>query len=499
MFSTIIDVNKEMNHFSIHSLQINNKFESSNRILEFKELTNNLSVLNLDVSQKENLIDSFLLDQEAYGFPIVYESKLFYIYRGSAVSAFIAGDFNDWDENDDSYIFVNISNTTLFYLEKEYEKDARFEYLFIIDSNWILDPLNNRTVNARSNTRHNEVVMPDYFDDGSYLFNVNFGGTLHSLQIRSNTQDGWMRTIQIYLPPNYDPNGTTRYKTFYTQDGSAYVSLTSAKNVLDYLIFNNLTEPLIGIFVDPIRLEWRGKEYGSTDCTVELDKWYNPGKKGLCYEKYTEFIATELVPYIDSKYLTINQSEFRGIIGASLGGFPSIYLVSQYPEVFKLIGTHSGSFWPGRALYRAYEYVPKIEGLRFYLTCGTYGLDKGLLDDNIEFAEILEEKGYPGKIRIFHAGHSWGQWRTNIGEMLIFLFTNETSDYTGSPHFSLPGTATFSSSTISTYSYASLIIITSDITTNTIQNTSKTSNASFYLGLIGMLFVVLLRRKIKIK
>ncbi|MHA2364953.1 MAG: alpha/beta hydrolase-fold protein [Candidatus Hodarchaeales archaeon] len=485
----------------MESFKITNKKNSLNRILVLEELIENLSTQNLDISQKEDLINAFIIDQIPFGFPIIEETTVYFIYRGSAISAYVSGDFNYWDPDDE--LFLNISDVDFFYLQKTFEIDARFEYNFVINSTWILDPLNNRTIEGW-NEQNSELVMPSYFDDSSYLFNSTefFNeelGTIHSVLIRSNVQDGWMRYIYVYLPPNYDPNGTTRYKTFYTHDGSAYVHYGYAKNVLDYLIYNNLTEPLIGIFVDPIRFEWRGKEYASTECDVELDKWYNPGKEGICYEKYTEFFATELVPYIDSHYLTINQSEYRGILGASLGGFISVYISSQHREVFKLVGSHSGAFWPGRTAYQTYQYFPRIDGMRFYLNCGTYGLDSALLDETLEFAEILKEKEYPGKLRIFHQAHSFGQWRATLSEMLIFLFTNETSDYTGSPHFPLPVTTTNSSSTTTSFSETSSTLSTSDITENITTDTSETANATFYFGLFGFLIVILTRRKITFK
>jgi enterochelin esterase family protein len=495
------------------SPDINKSNVSNNRVLIFEELLDNLTTQSLTTAEKNTLIETFLTEQESYGFPVTENTSVYFIYYDSATFVSVAGDFNGWTPNYD--ILAQVSGTNLFYLKMTFEEDARLDYKFVVGgSNWILDPRNTRTVSGGFGP-NSELVMPDYNDDGSYLFsNPGFQGSLVTLNnFVSQAENDKTRTVTIYLPPNYDPSGETRYPTFYTSDGSEYLGLGYARNVLDFLIFNNLTEPLIGVFVNPINIGWRMEEYANTDCNLI-------GKEGVCRQNYAKFIATELVPYIDTNYSTINSSTKRAHIGDSLGGIISTYVASQYPDVIKLVGSHSGAFWVDSNVHQFFDTISKIDGMRFYLNAGTY--EESIMYPTIEFAQILKNKHYPGKLRVFHQGHSWGQWRSTLSEMLMFLFTDEPSDYYGSPaltsspdSISIPTiitatvintltntttetiTTTIFNSSIVTKTIVDISIINKTVVETTTDTTTETSNvnAAFITSLLSIVIIYIYQTK----
>jgi enterochelin esterase-like enzyme len=52
---------------------------------------------------------------------------------------------------------------------------------------------------------------------------------------------------------------------------------------------------------------------------------------------WEDFIAKELVSYIDSHYRTIPKAESRGLAGHSMGGFGTMRIGQKYPDVFSSI------------------------------------------------------------------------------------------------------------------------------------------------------------------
>ncbi|MFW9915322.1 MAG: alpha/beta hydrolase-fold protein [Candidatus Thorarchaeota archaeon] len=425
---------------------------SDNRILAVNNLINRLSTPHfLTPTQKATEIDNFLAEQAAYGFPIAHDNEICFVYRGAAQAVFIEGDFLYWKQ---SLPLKQAPDTDFFYLLASLESDARIEYIFQVNETnptYIRDPLNLFSIpNGNSlyyyGINASEFFMPDYVDDGSWRFNMTLGTLLPIPEFVCTTQSNFTRTVHIYLPPGYDPNGTKRYRTVYVADGSTYVFWCRAVNVLDYLSYNGIMD-LIAVFVDPIvinGIEYRTADYMGPDCSQDHFTFVSPstgelvtspGHIGICRQKYVEFITTELVPYIDGNYLTVNQPEARAHIGFSLGGYISTYVAFTHPNVFKLVGAHSGSFWVDQFMLDCFKIGPRVEGLRFYINAGTF--EHVILNCSKDFAEILEYWQYPGKFRVFHQGHSYGKVRSTLSEMLTFLFTDEESNYSGSPALSI--------------------------------------------------------------
>jgi len=59
--------------------------------------------------------------------------------------------------------------------------------------------------------------------------------------------------------------------------------------------------------------------------------------------KYETFMTSELVPYIDGRYRTLDSRESRAIVGGSMGGHGALFLASRHTELFSLAGSLSGA------------------------------------------------------------------------------------------------------------------------------------------------------------
>jgi len=302
---------------------------------QFQQFLSHVNSLN-DPNLKNAAVDSFMNYARSVGIPFIEDSVANFLYLGNVSSVSVAGDFNDWGIS--SWTLSRVYQTNLWYRSVVFEKDARLDYKFVINnSNWILDPENPHTC-AGGFGPNSELSMPLYVQpwEINYQSSIQHGTlknkTLYSSNVGSNYQ------ITIYLPPGYDTLSQTRYPVAYFQDGSEYISLGRAVNVIDNLIDSSKIEPIIAVFVTPNN---RNDEYAGN-------------KRG----QYQLFFVNELVPYIDNTYKTLSTPDKRLVMGDSFGGNISALISYNYPEVFGLCGLHSGAFWPNN--YEAYNLIPDL-------------------------------------------------------------------------------------------------------------------------------------------
>jgi S-formylglutathione hydrolase FrmB len=57
--------------------------------------------------------------------------------------------------------------------------------------------------------------------------------------------------------------------------------------------------------------------------------------------RYSDFFIREFMPYIEGKYRTWHQREYRGITGVSMGGYGALRFAFAYPELFGSVSAQS--------------------------------------------------------------------------------------------------------------------------------------------------------------
>lgn len=65
---------------------------------------------------------------------------------------------------------------------------------------------------------------------------------------------------------------------------------------------------------------------------------------GIGTGRFEDYFAHELVPYVDAHFRTIPHRRARAVDGFSLGGFQSIKIAAQHPELFCSAGSFDGTF-----------------------------------------------------------------------------------------------------------------------------------------------------------
>ncbi|MBL8265885.1 alpha/beta hydrolase-fold protein [Steroidobacter sp.] len=224
---------------------------------------------------------------------------------------------------------------------------------------------------------------------------------------------GNTRTITIYTPPGYSPNGKA-YPFVLAFDGSSFLHTLEVPKLLDHMIDAGVIPPLVAILVDQIDIAHRSAELPPN-------------------ERFGRFLVEELLPTLRQD-LRLTKDPARSIIaGASYGGLAATWIARDHPEVFGAVLSQSGSFWwaPEQRTFDAVkmspqEWVPrqfaqdKKLPLRFYLDVGTWEGD-AMLSGNRHLRDVLQAKGYELTYREFTGGHTFLNWRASFPDGLISL------------------------------------------------------------------------------
>ncbi|GAB2541819.1 alpha/beta hydrolase [Spirosoma aerophilum] len=139
--------------------------------------------------------------------------------------------------------------------------------------------------------------------------------------------------LTIILPPDYQTSSTV-YPILYLNDGQDLPRLHMTA-VLNSLYQKNSIRPFVLV---AIHAGDRIQEYGTA---AQADYMQRGSKAGL----YTDFVLTELLPYVKKHYRVSTESAQSVFAGFSLGGLSAFDIVFHHPERFSRAGVFSGSFW----------------------------------------------------------------------------------------------------------------------------------------------------------
>lgn len=171
--------------------------------------------------------------------------------------------------------------------------------------------------------------------------------------------------IEIYLPESYGDNPDKNYPVLYANDGQWFFS-NMMHEVPDSLVSDNKIEEIIIVSIhvetDPVP----GSDFDIRyfDYTMENNA-----------PEYIEFIATELLPFINENYRTKTEPENTAVYGASLGGVISFHLPWIYPELFGKAALISPSvfvddFLMSQTVYDAHQNGDSLPAIKWWIEVG---------------------------------------------------------------------------------------------------------------------------------
>jgi len=165
---------------------------------------------------------------------------------------------------------------------------------------------------------------------------------LHSNILNEN------RTINIFLPNNYQANDTVTYPVIYVLDGGMEEDFFHIAGIVRFD-----TQPWIARFPNSIvvGIEGNTRKRDFTFAVPSVDFLVKEGFQKSSFptygesEKYTTFLKDELLPYISKSYKVNTQ---RTVIGESLAGLFSAELLLKQPDRFDNYIIASPSLWWGQ-------------------------------------------------------------------------------------------------------------------------------------------------------
>ncbi len=328
--------------------------------------------------------------------PVIDKDEVTFLYWGKPKKKMeLVSELTFWSANRNT-VFKKVNGEDLYHLTINLPEDARLEYKYLVDGNWIFDPLNPLKCDNGIGGQNSYLIMNNYKKViESYPREGIPHGQIKEFEFLGKAISG-KRIIYVYLPPGYDENEDKNYPAIYFHDGGDYIHRANAINTLNNLIADEKIEPIIGVFINPID---RLTEY-----------MYNI--------KYSKMIAEEIIPKIDKKFKTIATPEGRAIMGASLGGIISFFTAYNYPEHFKNVAGQSSSF-----LYLEKEVTRMIQNnqreFNIYMDVGIF---ESLIYSNRRINQIYNQKRFRHFYQEISEGHTWSNWGCHIKDALLFFW-----------------------------------------------------------------------------
>jgi len=369
---------------------------------EFREALGNITGISDSTERIRQENDFWSRLKADHQIPFKLGDSVAFLYRAKAGTVSWAGDFNGWKPAQPGYIGVRQGNSDIWLAVQKFPPDARLDYKIITDGNWILDPDNPYTQMGGMGL-NSELHMPDWrFPDDTEPVADMIRGKLSDSNLIMSKNLGYEVSYRVYTPYNYTTS--EGLPVIYVTDGQDYTDDEKGAMliVLDNLIFREEIRPLIAVFLDP-------REPGNPSNNRRLEE-YN------CSQKFADFLGDELVPLIDKTYKTHVCPDDRAILGTSVGGINSAWIGAVRVNDFHLLGINSPAFTKVVLdRFSKLDWYP----FRVFMTTGVYfDTQKQALD----MKAILEKNKVDFQYREVNEGHSWGNWRALMGDMLRYFF-----------------------------------------------------------------------------
>ena len=288
----------------------------------------------------------------------------------------------------------------------EHPEDPGFHYYHLtIDGAVVNDPGTHNFFGSCRWESGMEIPAPD---EAFYQLRQDVPHGNVSQVLFPSKSTGEVKTAWVYTPPTYGQatgKGAKakqeRFPVLYLQHGwgeneTSWFRQGCAGLIMDNLIAEGKTKPFIIVMT-----------YGMTN-DVKF------GKIGeFTAKEFETVLVDELVPYIDSHFLTKKDKWSRAMAGLSMGGFETKLITLRRPEVFGYYGLLSGGQY-------APEDIKDAKQVRLiFQSCGS----KERPDAIRKSTEALKAAGLPAVGYISEGtAHEFLTWRRSLREMAPLLF-----------------------------------------------------------------------------
>lgn len=297
-----------------------------------------------------------------------------------------------------------------------------YSYSFLVDGLKMMDPSNVYMIRDVASVTNIFIIGGGRAD----LYQVNNvpHGTVSRVWYNSPTL-GMERRMTVYTPAGYETSGK-RYPVFYLLHGmggdeEAWIALGRTSQILDNLIAQGKAEPMIVVMINGNASQEAApgeSQNGLVPPAMNLPKTMDGS---------FEAAFPDVVKFVDKTYRTKANKKNRAIAGLSMGGYHSLHISKQYPDMFDYVGLFSAAIMPDKKVQSPiYEDFDQKLKVQFSKKPALYWIGIGNTDflykANADFRKMLDEKGYKYTYYETSGGHIWKNWRIYLTEFAPLLF-----------------------------------------------------------------------------
>ena len=298
-----------------------------------------------------------------------------------------------------------------------------YNYSFIVDGKSVID-MNNVWVNRDVATLTSVLLVGGGVADDYFIKNVPHG-TVSKVWYNSPVA-GFDRRLNVYTPAGYETS-KAKYPVLYVLHGiggdeDAWQVQGRACQILDNLIAAGKAKPMIVVFTNG--------NISQQAAPLENGDGYNVPTMSLpkTMEGTFETSFPEVVKFVDSRYRTIAKKQSRAICGLSMGGFHSLYISLNNPDMFNYVGLFSAAIGTGSEntpspIYADFD--KKVDNF-FAKKPAYYFIGIGnadfLIQANNDYRKLLDSKGIKYDYMETDGGHIWRNWRKYLDYFVQKIF-----------------------------------------------------------------------------
>ena len=135
---------------------------------------------------------------------------------------------------------------------------------------------------------------------------------------------------------------------------------------------------------------------------------------------YHAALAMELVSYVDEKYNTIPDRQYRGVGGISHGGGIAARMALQFSDVFGSLGVLSGGIATGEK-QTVEDWVASIPTRNLPRVRIDVGEQDGIMPITQNLVKALDHNSIPYTLNVEPGDHNWAFWSARMESYLLWF------------------------------------------------------------------------------
>jgi predicted alpha/beta superfamily hydrolase len=324
---------------------------------------------------------------------------------------YLAGDFNQWNPADSNFQFVDGK------LVLKLDQDSIAAKLTggswdLAEANADGSPRPNRNIKL-----YKDSIITLHF----YSFEDQSDRPPRGVQLITDSAamsfKEQFRKVWVYLPKGYEQS-KTNYPVLYLQDGQNLFRGIKGSAV-KWQVASCLDSLQLNLIVV-------GISHGESERINELSPYPQEKYGGGEAKAYFNFLNQKVIPFIDSNFRTLKQSEYRLIGGSSLGGLFSMWALREQAQRFGGALIFSPAYWFNPEVMEAKN--PSESGRRYiYQSCGDQegSTPKTVVGNMLKMDSLLqgEQTQWIIQSNVVAGGeHNEQLWQEEFPKALIWFF-----------------------------------------------------------------------------